>query len=415
MVDHLFRHESGKLVSVLTGIFGSGNIDLAEDVVQDSLLEAMNQWQYKGAPDNPGAWLFRVAKNKALNILNREKYKRKYAAELRHDFQSGLVEPVSDELFSGQHIHDDQLKMIFTCCHPAISSDSQIALSLKTLCGFSIPEIAKAFLTTEDNIQKRLVRARQKIRDDNISFDLPHGNDLGKRLQAVLETIYLLFNEGYSASTGNDLIRYELCEEAIRLARIITDHEMIRSKGSVFALLSLMFLNASRFTARQDRDGNLLTLAEQDRTLWDNTLSSTGFYYLQQATENKDTSIYYFLAAISAAYCTAPDYASTDWSTILTLYNNLIHLDHSPVILLNRAIVLSKVTGIKNALAELELIKNNPAIRSYHLFYSTQAEFYIQLQLREKAIQSLTLAIQLAPLQAEKQLLQLKLDTLHKK
>ncbi len=399
------------MVSVLTRIFGTQNLDLAEDVVQDSLVEAMSQWQYKGVPDNPSAWLFRVAKNKALNILNREKYKREYSSDVAHYLQSEwTVEPAFNHLFSEQEIQDDQLRMIFTCCHPSIFSDSQIALALKTLCGFSISEIAKAFLTTDENINKRLVRARQNIRDANIPFEIPTGNELGKRLQTVLDTIYLLFNEGYSASNGNDIIRYELCEEAIRLTHIITDDKYFHQKGNVFALLSLMYLNASRFKARQDNEGNLLTMQQQDRSLWDNRMKANGLHYLELSTAQNNLSVYHILATISAQYCIAESYHSTDWKTILTLYNHLMEFDNSPIVLLNRAVVIAKVNGVKNAIAEMEKIKNNESIKSYHLFYSTQAEFQIELKQYPKAISNLETAIDLAPLQAEKGLLATRLQ-----
>ena len=411
LVDHLFRHESGKIISVLTRIFGTNNLELAEDVMQDTLIDAINVWTYKGVPQNPTGWLHTVAKNKAFNILNREKYKREYSSDVAHYLQSEwTVEPALNHLFSEQEIQDDQLRMIFTCCHPAISPDSQIALALKTLCGFSIPEIAKAFLTTDENINKRLVRARQKIRDDKIPFEVPQGNDLGKRLQTVLETIYLLFNEGYSASKGNDIIRYELCEEALHLTQIIAADKTIQQKGNVYALLSLMFLNASRFKARQDNEGNLFTMAEQDRSLWDKAMQSIGLSYLQRSTENNDISIYHILATISANYSIAPDYESTDWKNILSLYDNLIQLDNSPLVLLNRAIALSKVKGTNAAIAELEKIKDNPALKSYHLFYSTQAEFYMNQKLFDEAIKSFSKAIELCPLETEKKLLRNKLE-----
>ncbi len=409
LIEELSRHQTGRIVSVLTRIFGSDHLEMAEDVVQDSLIEALDQWKENGAPDNPTAWLFRVAKNKALNILNREKYKQEYSTEVAHFLQSDwTAEPALNHLFSEEEIQDDQLRMIFTCCHPAISPDSQIALALKTLCGFSIPEIAKGFLTTEENINKRLVRARQKIREDKIPFEVPEGKDLEKRQAAVLETIYLLFNEGYSASKGNELIRYELCEEAIRLAQMLGNDKAIRQKGNVYALLSLMFLNASRFQARQDGEGNLLTMAEQDRSLWDRQMQGVGLRYLQRSTETGDLSIYLILATISANYCVAPDYESTDWKNILSLYDSLIQLDSSPLILLNRAISLAKVEGPKKALAELERIKDLPSIKSYHLFYSTQAEFYKQLNDMANAANSLERAIELAPLPAEKDLLEKK-------
>jgi len=411
LVDHLFRHEAGKLVSVLTGIFGTQNLDLAEDVVQDSLIEAMEHWQYKGIPDNPSAWLFRVAKNKALNVLNREQYKRAYQSNAAHLLKPEIsAEAALDDLFSEQGIQDDQLRMIFTCCHPAISPDSQIALALKTLCGFSIPEIAKAFLTTEENIHKRLVRARQSIRDAKIPFEIPEGNELEKRLHTVLETIYLLFNEGYSASKGNDIIRYELCEEAIRLAQINITNNVIQHKETVHALIALMFINASRFKARQDKDGNLLTMAEQDRSLWDKQMLGMGLSHLSEATKNDSISLYHILAAISAQYSIAASYEETDWKSILSLYDGLLQIAPSPVITLNRAIVVSKVVGARRALNELEKIKHYPAFRTYHLFYSTQAEFYMQENDFKNAIASLEKSIALAPLPSEKDLLEKKLQ-----
>jgi RNA polymerase sigma factor (sigma-70 family) len=399
------------MVAVLTRIFGAENVDLAEDVVQDALTEAMHHWTYKGVPDNPSAWLFRVAKNKALTLLNREKYKRQYASDVAHYLQSEwTAEPALQHLFSEQEILDDQLRMIFTCCHPAISADSQVALALKTLCGFSIAEIAKAFLTSEENINKRLVRARQKIREDKIPFEVPQGRALEQRMGAVLETIYLLFNEGYSASGGNDLIRYELCEEAIRVAEIIEAHPAIQNKSYLYALLALMQLNASRFKSRQDSEGHLLTMAEQDRSLWGDSLIQKGLSNLAKATSHNNISVYHILATISAVHCSAPYFESTNWQAILSLYDDLIQLDSSPVVLLNRTIALSKVNGAEKALQALEHIKNDPALKSYHLLYSTQAEFYIQVDQFSNAANSLEKAIELSSVAAEKDLLKKKLD-----
>ena len=413
LVDHLFRHESGKLVSVLTRIFGIENLDLAEDVVQDSLVEAMTHWEYKGIPDNPSAWLFRVAKNKALTIISREDHKRKYISSVVHLLRSELTaEPALNHLFSEEEIQDDQLRMIFTCCHPSLSPDSQIALALKTLCGFSIPEIARAFLTTVDNINQRLKRARQSIREASIPFDIPSGKELDKRLDAVLETIYLLFNEGYSASQGNDLIRYELCEEAIRLAQIVAAEKTIQQKENVEALLALMFLNASRFSARQDSEGGLLTMEEQDRGLWDGQLRAIGLYHLHEASRNSSLSIYHILATISAQHSLAPDYASTDWNSILSLYDILITLDSSPLTRLNRSIAVARVKGPGEALAELETISSNPAIDKYYLFHATRAEFLTQAGEHTAAATALEKAIRLAPLSSIKELLTKRLSRL---
>ncbi len=411
LIDHLFRHETGKIVSVLTRIFGTENMDLAEDVVQDSLIEAMKQWTYKGVPENPSAWLFKVAKNKALNILHREKYKRQYSSDLAHYMQTEwTTEPALNYFFSEREILDDQLRMIFTCCHPSISPDSQIALALKTLCGFSIAEIAKAFLTTEENINKRLVRARQKIRENKIPFEVPQATELEKRSGAVLETIYLLFNEGYSASKGNDIIRYELCHESIRLAEILATHPALHNKSGVYALLSLMLLNASRFRSRTDQEGRIIPMREQNRSLWDHSLIEKGFDYLHKAISFNNVSVYHILAAISAVHCSAPDFESTDWPTILSLYDQLIRLDPSPVVLLNRTVALSKVKGIRDALDELKNIGINPSLNSYYLFYSTEAEFYKDLGEYDKAISSLEKAIALSPLKAEKDFLQTRLN-----
>ncbi|HLA57792.1 MAG TPA: sigma-70 family RNA polymerase sigma factor, partial [Puia sp.] len=386
--------------------FGTANLDLAEDVVQDALLEAISQWQIRGVPDNPSAWLFRVAKNKALNIVNHEKYKRQYSAEASHFLQSAwTAEPALDYLFSSAQIQDDQLRMIFTCCHPVITPDSQIALALKTICGFSIAEIARAFLTSEENISKRLVRARQKIKEQKILFEVPQGHELEKRQQAVLDTIYLLFNEGYSASSGENLIRFALCEEAIRLTEIISTHPLITAKTNVFALQALMQLNASRFKARQDAKGNIHTLEDQNRSLWDFELMEKGFVSLHKSTTDDQISTFHILAAISAYHCSASDYQSTDWNSILSLYDKLLLLDDSPVVQMNRAIALSRAVGLEEAIAELKKMGGSPLLTSYHLYYSTMASFHIESGHFEDALPILQKAIGLTPLAVEKAML----------
>jgi RNA polymerase sigma-70 factor (ECF subfamily) len=410
LADHLFRHEYGKLVSTLTGIFGPEHLQLAEDVVQDSLVEAISHWSYEGVPGNPAAWLFRVAKNKAINIVHREKYKKQYVSEMASIGQQEWSEPTPKHVFSEQQILDDQLRMIFTCCHPSISMDSQIALALKTLCGFSIPEIAKAFLTTEETLNKRLVRARQKIREARIPFEVPRGAELDGRVKAVLETIYLLFNEGYSASQGNAIVRHQLCEEAIRLAEIMERHAAVGNRSELYALLALMQLNASRFNARQDKQGNLLTLAEQDRTLWNKELIAKGISNLKKSLQGSHVSAYQILATISAHHSTAADIETTDWNSILLLYDNLVQLDSSPVVLLNRAIAMSKVKGAAPALAELDVLKDNIVLKDYHLYYSTKAELSIQLGQYSDALDNLHMAVNLATLDAEKKLIRRRIE-----
>lgn len=412
LIDHLFRHESGKLISVLTRIFGSHHLELVEDVVQDTLLEALKVWTYNEVPKNPTAWIHTVAKNKALNIIKHEKYKQEYASEFTHFLKSEWTAiPLFEHMFSEQEIIDDQLRMMFSCCHPSISPDSQVALTLKTLCGFSIPEIARAFITSDDTINKRLIRARNRIRDSNIPFIIPDKKEeLSQRLDAVLETIYLLFNEAYSASVGENLIRYDLCTEAIRLAELLIQHRELKGYSNIYALLALMYLNASRFPARQDDKGHIIRLPEQDRSLWNKTLMDKGFYYIVQITSDEKLSKYHILATISANHCSASDYGSTNWKNILSLYDHLLKLDNSPIVVLNRAVVVSKVNGIKSAIYELEQLKNETVFQSYHLFYTTLAELYIEDNSFDKAIQNLNKAIEFSNLESEKELLVRRLN-----
>jgi len=406
LVEHFFRHESGKMISVLTGILGSANLVLAEDIVQDTIIEAISNWTYKGIPQNHVAWLYVVAKNKTLNAIKREKHRDRYILESSHlSREKQKVELQTVDLFSEDSISDDQLRMMFMCCHPSISKDSQIALILKTLCGFNISEIAKSFLTNNENINKRLVRARKKIRLDKVPFEVPKNQDLDDKVDAVLEAIYLLFNEGYSASTGIELIRIELCQEAIRLAEIVANHIYIRNKTNIYALIALMQLNSSRFKAREDEKGNILTLSQQNRSLWDLFLMEKGFSNLERSAHTEHISRYHVLATISSYHCSAKNFDSTDWNSILTLYDKLMLIDNSPIVILNRAIVLSKVGSVEDAVQELDKIENENVIESNYLFYSTKTEFHIQLKEYDLAKKALKKAIELAPLPKEKQML----------
>jgi len=283
LVEHFFRHESGKMISVLTGIFGTNNLILVEDIVQDTLTEAISNWTYKGIPENPIAWLYTVAKNKTLNAIKRNRYQEKYISEnLYFQKNQQITEMSLAGAFLEESISDDQLRMMFMCCHPSISKDSQIALILKTLCGFNISEIAKSFLTNNESINKRLVRARKTIREDSVPFEVPSNQQLVNRVDAVLEALYLLFNEGYSASNGEALIREELCTESIRLAEMVVNHKFITNKSDVYALIALMQLNSSRFKAREDNNGNIFTLSQQNRSLWDFHIMEQGFSNLEK-------------------------------------------------------------------------------------------------------------------------------------
>ena len=288
------------MVSVLTRIFGIGKLELAEDVVQDTLLKALQLWGYQGIPLNPRAWLYQVAKNRALDMLRHEKLKNTHSGEIKKQFGPETEELLDNQtMFEPGEIKDDQLRMIFSCCHPSLSIESQVALTLKTLCGFSIAEIAHSFLTSEETIAKRLYRAREKLREEKIAFEIPSGWGLASRLEAVLSVIYLLFNEGYSSSNSDTLIREDLCEEAMRLCILLSEHPA-GDKPQTYALLSLMCLNAARFDARMDSHGSIILLREQDRTKWNRALIGKGIEFLDKASAGDNFSPYHAEAAIAA-------------------------------------------------------------------------------------------------------------------
>src|SRR5262245_40924345 len=280
LTEHLFRHEAGKLVSILTGIFGTARLQLAEDVVQEALIRALQTWPYYGIPKNPAAWLTQTAKNLALDLIRREKLFQDKEPEIISFVEQWSADLRPDEAVSfDTEIEDDRLRLMFACCHPLIPQESQTALALKTLCGFSPAEIAKAFLTTEAAVAKRLTRARQRIRDQRIPFEIPSGDEMPVRLDSVLQTLYLLFNEGYKASSGLSLVREELCLEAIRLGTLLSAHP-VGNQPRVHALVALMLLNGARLRARTDADGNILRLEDQDRLLWDKSMIAQGFWHL---------------------------------------------------------------------------------------------------------------------------------------
>ncbi|WP_282079233.1 RNA polymerase sigma factor [Aquimarina algiphila] len=387
LTEHFFRNEYGKIVSVVTRYIGTNNVETAEDIVQETLLKAVDHWQRHGIPENPQAWLYTTAKNHTLNILKRKKYKVQYESLLQQEGNHIALEKleISEDL-----IKDEQLKMMFVCCHPDISENSQIALILKILCGFSIQEIANAFFTTTETINKRLVRGRKQLRTSEISFEIP--KNISENIDIVLKTIYLLFNEGYSPSQQNKVIRYDLCLEAIRLAEILVYNTHIQLKSDVYALLALMYLNAARFEARSDT-GTIIEMHKQDRKKWNTSLINTGIQYLNQTTKEDTISIYLILATISAHHCIAPNFEATNWREILSLYDSLLELENTPLVRLNRSIPLAKVKGNTTAINELLQLERNSDISNHHLFHATLAEFYIQENKNKNAIKHLQQAI----------------------
>lgn len=406
LAEHLFRQEAGKMISALTGIFGVHRLQLAEDVVQEALIRALQTWPYYGVPANPAAWLMQTAKNRALDLLRREKFfndkQDEIAASLERLPEEG---PQFDD-----EIRDHRLRLIFTCCHPQIPYDDRTLLALKTLCGFGIPEIASAFLASEAAVAKRLTRAKQKIQDLRIPYEIPSGNDLAERLDAVLQVIYLLFNEGYKASNGDALVRADLCEEAIRLAGHLAEHPRTDSPR-VHALVALMLFNASRLPARESPEGELLTLERQDRGKWDRGKIVRGMLHLAQATSGDTLSEYHLQAGIAACHATARDDASTDWPRILGHYDHWMALSRSPLVALNRAVAVAKVHGPEAALEAIAGISDRRLLESYHLYHAVLGDLAQRLGRDHEAADHFRQAIRQTSVEAERIFLTEKLSS----
>ncbi len=408
LTDHLFRHEAGRLTSVLTGIFGINRLQLAEDVVQESLIRAFRTWPYSGVPQNPAAWLTQTAKNLALDVIRREKLFHDKEPEIVSFMEEWADDAASDSPRLDSEIRDGRLRLMFACCHPVLSSEDQSALALKTLCAFSPAEIAKAFLTTEAAVAKRLTRAKQKIRDERIEFEIPAGNELSRRLDAVLQTLYLLFNEGYKASSGDDLVREELCREAIRQASLLAEHPA-GNQPRTHALIALMLLNAARFRARTDSEGNILLLREQDRNTWDREMIARGVQHLSMSAAGDELTPYHLQAAIAACHCVAGDYESTDWEKILSLYDQLLELNDSPVVALNRAVALANVHGPQAGIEAVRSIKHGHQLDSYYLLYAVLGEFESQLNHFPAAVEHFGRALSLTDVTSEQSFLKKRL------
>lgn len=402
LVDHLFRHKAGQMVAILTRIFGIENLQLAEDVVQDTLLQALQQWAYRGVPENPGGWLTQVAKNRALDILRRQAaYQGKIQRLAGQTAERAHALEVAFEDVGG----DDQLTMMFLGCHPALPVESQIALVLKTVGGFGVLEIARAFLISEATVAQRIVRAKRKIREQTLTFDLPPAEQLAARLDAVLLVIYLIFNEGYNASHGDALIRQELCSEAVRLGSLLAEHPL-GQRPKVHALMALLLLQASRLPARLDESGDLLLLPDQDRSLWNRAAIGWGIYHLQRAASGDELSEYHLQAGIAACHAAAPDYEATDWQAILSYYDQLVRLNPSPIFALNRAVALAMVAGWQ---AGIDALNEITGLDGYYLLPATFGALHARAGNRQTAADCFRRALALTSSPVEQRFLTRKL------
>lgn len=394
LVEHFFRHESGRLHGALMRMLGPENFSLVEDVTQEALLRAMRTWSIGGFPANPSAWITRVAINLARDAMRHRRMAQLKEADIITHIDQMLPERMTGEVLEHQ-IRDDGLRLMFVCCHPSIAAEAQVVLALKILCGFSTGEIARAFMTSEAAIEKQLTRTKQRIGNAGIAFELPAGAELEPRLEGVMSALYLLFNEGYKASGGERLVREELCHEAIRLTSLLVAHPVGGTPQS-HALLAFMLLTAARFPTRLDEDGELLRLHDQDRSKWDQALISRGLLHLAEAARGKTLTEYHLQAGIAACHCTAKDCASTDWARILQYYDELARIKPSPMVDLNRAVVIAQLHGPRAGLDAIGEIKMRERLESHYLLHAVTGELYWRMQDHVAAAESFRRAVRLA-------------------
>lgn len=371
LVGELFRHRHARLVAGLCAVLGPGRLDLAEDVVQEAMLRALRVWPAEGVPEAPEAWLFRVARNLALDSLRRQKIGGRIEAELRQWAAGSEAPPPGDP----EPIADDTLRMLFLCSHPAVPADARVPLILKTVCGFGVPAIARALLQKDATIAQRLVRAKAKLQAGDAAFEMPPPHELAGRLGLVLQVIYLVFNEGYRSHAGSDLVRDDLVDEAVRLAALVLEMPSL-AMPPVHALMALMLFLGARTPARRDAAGDLVPLAQQDRSRWRRTWLHCAFDHFRRSIGGPAMTAYHVEAAIASVHATAPTYAATDWSRILREYDRLLTMAPSPIVRLNRAVAVGKVDGPEAGLQALDGLDDDKALDDYFLLGAVRGQLH---------------------------------------
>jgi RNA polymerase sigma factor (sigma-70 family) len=407
--DHLFRREAGRMVAALIRLFGVHNLALAEDVVQDAFCRALEVWRFRGVPENPSAWLMATAKNRAIDVLRRERTARTFAPELGRLLESEwTLVPLVEEQFEAHTVNDDLLRTMFSCCHPRLSEEAQVALVLHILCGFGMSEIAAAFLSTEAATQKRISRAKKVLAGSKRLFDLADA-DFSARLSAVHRALYLLFNEGYHSASAESTVRVELCREAMRLAALLVEHPFA-STPATHALASLMCFHAARLPGRIDQSGNLNSLFDQDRSRWDPALIAEGQRQLDLSATGPELTEYHVEAAIASAHAVARCAEDTNWGQIVTLYDRLMTIRPSPVVSLNRAIAVAQHEGPTRGLEEIRAIAGRNRLASYPFYFAALGELELQCDRQEIAREHFQAALVLARNPMERRFLEQRVN-----
>jgi RNA polymerase sigma factor (sigma-70 family) len=404
--EHLFRREAGRLVAILTRLFGIHNLALAEDVVQDAFCRALETWKFHGVPKNPSAWLMTTAKHRALDIFRRESTARRFAPELEWLLESEwTLAPTVEEQFDSSAVQDAQLRMMFSCAHPEIAEETQVALILHLLCGFSMDETAAAFLKKRDAMEKRLGRAKKTLAESRELFDLRGTEDVAGRLPVVLRALYLLFNEGYHGASPKSAVRAELCGESLRLVSMLLENPSTATPAAR-ALAALLHFNAARLPGRLDAAGNLVLLADQDRSLWDGARIAEGRRQLELSATGEELTSYHVEAAIAALHADASSPAGTDWNGIVALYETLLRIRPSPVVALNRAVAVAQRDGPMRGLEEIARIADRKRLERYPFYFAALGEFELRLRHPQAARKQFETALKLARSPDERRFLQ---------
>jgi RNA polymerase sigma factor (sigma-70 family) len=408
--EHLYRRESGRMVGAMTRVFGVHNLDLAEDVVQEAFCRALETWSQRGPPANPQAWLMMTAKNCALDVLRRRRTAANAVLELSTLLRSEwTLEPVLDELLSPGAVKDDQLRMMFSCCDPRLPEPAQVMLILHILCGLGVAEVASAFMSSYAATEKRLARAKKVLADAPRLFDVSAPEDVAGRLPGVERALYLLFNEGYHGASEQSPVRPDLCREAMHLTAILLQDGRAATPAS-YALAALMSLHAARLPARRDSAGELLPLSEQDRSRWDQELIAEGFKLISLSAQGPRLSEYHLEAAIASVHAAAPSAVDTDWTRIISLYDQLLKLRSSPVIALNRAVAVAQANGAEQGLRAIHLIKGVECLAAYPFYAAALGELELRCRRRKTALDYFTRALQLARNPAERRFFTRKVE-----